>query len=41
MPAADRWKGGSPGSLDCGAFLDAKRQELRRLNKLYRENLTK
>lgn len=40
MPA-DRWRGGSPCSLDWGAFLDAKRQELTRLNKAYRENLTK
>lgn len=34
-----RWKDVSAGRLDWDSFLEAKRQELKRLNKIYRDNL--
>jgi hypothetical protein len=36
-----RWKDVSAGRLDWDSFLEAKRQELKRLNKIYRDNLQK
>jgi hypothetical protein len=38
---AVRWKDMSAGRLDWDTFLEAKRQELKRLNKIYRDNLQK
>lgn len=36
-----RWRDQSVGQLDWGAFLEAKRQELTRLNSVYKDNLSK
>ncbi len=38
---APRWKDVSAGRLDWDTFLEVKRQELKRLNKIYRENVEK
>jgi len=38
---ASRWQGESTSHLDWGAFIKAKREELMRLNSVYKDNLNK